>query len=185
PDLAPENALGAEQLPRLDVVDPSGATTTVVPIARDVFAEPFTGTNYIRLADLIGTAVAGTYSVTISGGAPVRFTVSVGTKELFGTPVEDVPNRELGVAGVMTWYETPPPVVEAATPSTSTVSPTAENSSTNTDAPTTSEVEAPTASAGNETSQESEDGSLPPLVITVVAGVLLVGAVVARQRSRR
>jgi hypothetical protein len=30
--------------------------------------------------------------------------VSVGEKEMFGTTVENIPNRDLGVAGVMAWY---------------------------------------------------------------------------------
>ena len=115
PDLAPENALADDQLPRLDIVDPSGVSTTILPTTRVPFPEPFTGTNYVRLADSVGTAIAGTYEVTISGDAPARFTVSVGTKELFGTEVENAPNRDLGVGGVMTWYETPPPVVETST----------------------------------------------------------------------
>lgn len=185
PDLAPENALGDDQLPRLDVVDPSGTSTSVVPTTRVVFAEPFTGTNYIRLADLVGPAVAGTYSVTISGGAPLRFTVSVGTKELFGTPVEDVPNRELGVAGVMAWYETPPPVAASIAPSTMPASPPTPDDSSSTEAPMTSEVESDSAGAGAETSQDSDDRSSLPLVIAVAIGVSLVGAVVARRRSRR
>ncbi len=41
----------------------------------------------------------------ITGDSPGRFTVSVGQKEMFGTSVENVPNRELGVGGVMSWYE--------------------------------------------------------------------------------
>ena len=184
PDLAPENSLSDDQLPRLEVVDPSGAITTVVPQTRVGFAEPFTGTNYIRLADLVGTAVAGTYSVTIIGGAPVRFTVSVGTKEMFGTPVEDVPNRELGVAGVMTWYETPPPVVESVAPSSTTVSPTTVTSSSSTDAPPISEVEAFTASSGTENVPESDDASSAPLVIAAGVAVILVGAVIFRRRAR-
>ena len=182
PDLAPENALADDQLPRLDIVDPSGVSTTILPTTRVPFPEPFTGTNYVRLADSVGIAVAGTYEVTISGDAPARFTVSVGTKELFGTEVENAPNRDLGVGGVMTWYETPPPVVET---STTTASPTTLSPSSDTEAPMTSEVEARTTSAGADEGAESDGGSSLPIVIAIVVGVGLIGTVIARRRSRR
>lgn len=109
PDLLPENALGDEQLPYIELVDPAGAVTVLRPDLRVPFAEPFSGTNYIRLLDLDTNAVAGEYSVTVIGAVPARFTVSVGFKELFGTPVEGVVDRSLGVTGVMDWYATPPP----------------------------------------------------------------------------
>lgn len=109
PDLAPENALEDELLPYMELVDPTGSVTELRPDLRVPFAEPFSGTNYIRLHDLDTTAVAGEYSVTVIGAAPARFTVSVGFKELFGTPVEGVVDRSLGVTGVMDWYDTPPP----------------------------------------------------------------------------
>ena len=182
PDLAPENALADDQLPRLDIVDPSGVSTTILPTTRVPFPEPFTGTNYVRLADSVGTAIAGTYEVTISGDAPARFTVSVGTKELFGTEVENAPNRDLGVGGVMTWYETPPPVVETTT---TTASPTTLSPSSDTEAPMTSEVEARTTSAGADEGAESDGGSSLPIVIAIVVGVGVIGAAVARRRSRR
>jgi hypothetical protein len=109
PDLAPENALEDELLPYIELVDPAGSTTILRPDLRIPFAEPFSGTNYIRLRDMDSIAIAGEYSVTVIGAAPARFTVSVGFKELFGTPVEGVVDRSLGVTGVMDWYTTPPP----------------------------------------------------------------------------
>ena len=104
PDLAPENELTDTELPRLEIVDPDGRTTTLVPDLRRQFAEPFTGTNYIELIDLIDTARSGVYSITVVAGAAARFTVSVGDKETFGTPVEGVTNRAAGIDGVMEWY---------------------------------------------------------------------------------
>lgn len=104
PDLAPENELSDNELPRLEIVDPDGGTTTLVPDLRRRFAEPFTGTNYIELIDLIDTARTGVYSITVVAGAAARFTVSVGDKETFGTPVEGVTNRAAGIDGVMEWY---------------------------------------------------------------------------------
>ena len=114
PDLSPENQLANPSLPYLEVVDPDGIATKVLPTARVSFAEPFTGTNYVRLAELVGVAKTGLYSITIAGAAATRFTVSIGDKEMFGTPVENVPNRSIGVSGVMAWYETPP--TSATTP---------------------------------------------------------------------
>lgn len=123
PDLQPENLLDDVSLPSLEIVDPSGSTRRVAVGAKVPFAEPFTGTNYVRLAELVGTAIEGTYSITITGESPARFTVSVGAKELFGTEVENVPNRDVGVAGVMAWYETPP-LTEATTTAPATTAPT-------------------------------------------------------------
>lgn len=122
PDLPPENQLSNPSLPYLEVVDPDGIGTQVIPTARVSFAEPFTGTNYIRLAELVGVAKTGLYSITIAGTTATRFTVSIGDKEMFGTPVENVPNRNNGVAGVMAWYQTLPP---AAQPTSQTTVPSA------------------------------------------------------------
>lgn len=121
PDVFPENTLADEDLPYLQVVDPSGSTTTLKADRRIAFAEPFTGTNYIRLVEEVDVARAGVYTITVVGGSPARFTVSVGFEETFGTPVDGVRDRAVGVDGVMAWYNTPPaPPVdpEANAPST-------------------------------------------------------------------
>ncbi|MCX6531534.1 MAG: hypothetical protein NTY54_04335 [Actinobacteria bacterium] len=104
PDLAPENTLDDASLPFLNVEDPSGAILNFATTEKISFAEPFTGTNYVRLTEFNTTALGGTYSITVAGDSPARFTISVGKKEMFGTPVENITNRELGVAGVMAWY---------------------------------------------------------------------------------
>lgn len=104
PDLAPENNLAEATLPFIELTDPANETIRLSPTERVAFAEPFTGTNYVRLIELSTPAMGGTYSVVITGNAPARFTVAVGKKEIFGTPVENVPNRDLGINGVMTWY---------------------------------------------------------------------------------
>ena len=114
PDLAPENELGNDLLPTLEVLDPTGAVSTFEPTERVTFAEPYTGTNYVQLLEYEGVALGGVYEITIKGKAASRFTVSVGKIEQFGTAVEDIDNRDLGVAGVMTWYA-PPAVVPAET----------------------------------------------------------------------
>lgn len=104
PDLSPENTLDDVSLPFVNVEDPNGTTKKLTITEKVPFPEPFTGTNYVRLTEFRGTAIGGIYSVTVTGDSPARFTVSVGEKEMFGTPVENIPNRDLGVAGVMTWY---------------------------------------------------------------------------------
>ena len=129
PDLEPENVLSDDEVPTLTIVDPTGKESTLVASERVPFSEPFTGTNYVRLIEATGTAIGGTYSLTVTGKVPARFTISVGTREMFGTPVENVPNRDLGVAGVMSWYGTPPPSL-----------PTPETSPPTTDVPSKVEV---------------------------------------------
>ena len=104
PDLAPENELGNDLLPTLEVLDPTGAVSTFEPTERVTFAEPYTGTNYVQLLEYEGVALGGIYEITIKGKAASRFTVSVGKIEQFGTAVEDIDNRDLGVAGAMDWY---------------------------------------------------------------------------------
>jgi len=104
PDLAPENELGNDLLPTLEVLDPTGAVSTFEPTERVTFAEPYTGTNYVQLLEYEGVALGGIYEITIKGKAASRFTVSVGKIEQFGTAVEDIDNRDVGVAGVMDWY---------------------------------------------------------------------------------
>ena len=104
PDLSPENTLDDVSLPFVNVEDPNGTTVKLSITEKVPFPEPFSGTNYVRLTEFRGTAIGGIYSVTVTGDSPARFTVSVGEKEMFGSPVENIPNRDLGVAGVMTWY---------------------------------------------------------------------------------
>jgi hypothetical protein len=105
-------------LPRLEIVDPDGERTELIPDLRREFAEPFTGTNYIELIDLVDTARTGIYSITVIGGAASRFTVSVGDRETFGTPVEGVTDRAAGIGGVMEWYAggKPTDVVDSSAP---------------------------------------------------------------------
>jgi len=124
PDLAPENTLSEDSLPIVNVEDPDGVIVKLAVTEKVSFPEPYTGTNYVRLTELRGTAIAGIYSVTVTGDSPARFTVSVGEKEMFGTPVENIPNRDLGVAGVMAWYSGDQGTVESVveTPSSKTSS---------------------------------------------------------------
>lgn len=174
PDLAPENLLAESDLPVLSIVDPSGAESVLVASERVPFPEPFTGTNYVRLIEVTGVALGGSYAVTVRGDMPARFTVSVGTTEMFGTPVENVPNRELGVTGVMQWYETPPP----APPTTTTLPPTPVESSTVTNDTTDT--------GSNAGSDGATDGSsISSALLVILLAVTVGGGGLLLLRSRR
>ena len=108
PDLAPENQLDDASLPFLEITDPAGTTTKLAVSEKVPFAEPYSGTNYVRLTEFNSVAIAGTYSVVVTGNSSSRFTISFGQIEMFGTPVENITNRDLGVSGVMSWYENSP-----------------------------------------------------------------------------
>lgn len=108
PDLAPENSLGVDDLPTLYIEAPDGETWTLAPEVRIAFDEPFSRTRYLRLLDFGASASAGDYMVTVRGTAPARFTVAVGSLERFGSPVENVVDRDAGVPGVIEWYSTTP-----------------------------------------------------------------------------
>ena len=170
PDLAPENALSDGELPRLEIVGPDGERTELIPDLRREFAEPFTGTNYIELIDLVDTARTGIYSITVIGGAASRFTVSVGDKETFGTPVEGVTDRAAGIGGVMEWYAggKPTDVVEAI-PATDTASESVEQAQTD---------------IVKEEQATSDDASKAGLRVAIVA-VLVALLFGARRISRR
>jgi len=138
PDLPPENELDVATLPFIELTDPTNETIRLSPTEKVAFAEPFTGTNYVRLLELTTLAMSGTYSVVITGAAPARFTVAVGKKEVFGTPVENVPNRDVGINGVMSWYGNSPVAEPSTEPATaaSAVQPTAIDVSTSVDGST-------------------------------------------------
>ena len=116
PDLAPENILENESLPSLVLVRPNKTLVDLFPEIRVKFAEPFSGTNYVRLLDHEEIGVEGVYQVLINGVAPSRFTVSIGFIEMFGTPVENVENRN-DRGALSRWYRTPP-LTEVVTSST-------------------------------------------------------------------
>lgn len=175
PDLPPENELSENELPYLELVDPQGNSVILRPDQRTPFAEPFSGTNYIRLLDWLDEAQSGTYSIIVSGSSVARFTVSVGEKEVFGTPVERVPNRSVGVAGVMDWYATPPVTLEATT---TVVTPTTSSrpSDASPDTDGTSEDDSSSALTSN--------GPLVLIVVVLILGVLIVLAVRRRQEKQ-
>ena len=109
PDRSPENELPDSLLPTLRIDAPDGTSRTLTPTERVRFDESFSNTGYVRYLEISESGQAGEYHLTVTGVVPARFTLAVGTTERFGTPVENVPNRGDGTAGVQLWYATPPP----------------------------------------------------------------------------
>lgn len=182
PALEPERSLDAASLPTLTLRAPDGSTRVVPPGESVTFDEPFTSTSYVRYIQLSEPAQAGDYGVTVTGVAPARFTLSVGTTEQFGTPVENVPNRDLGVDGVMAWYATPPPAPVDTVVVASSVATADSSGGTDAPAATTTILTASTLAAGT----SGQDSGVPVGAIIAVVAVLLasVAAVVAVSRKR-
>ena len=162
PDLAPENQLDDASLPFVELTDPSGAKTKLSVSDKVSFAEPFTGTNYVRLTELTTVAISGTYSVVVTGNSPGRFTVSVGKQEMFGTPVENISNRDLGVGGVMSWYNNSSTL---AAETQSNVTPSSEP-----------EVLTPT---------EDVENSQPTLLVTILFAAIVAIAIAVKSSKKR
>ena len=162
PDLAPENQLDDVSLPFLEITDPAGTTTKLSVSEKVSFAEPFTGTNYVRLTEYNSVAITGTYSVVVTGNSPGRFTVSVGKQEMFGTPVENISNRDLGVGGVMSWYD-----------NSSTLAAETQSNATQ---PSEPEVLAKT---------EDVENSQPTLLVAILFGVIVAIAIAVKFSKKR
>ena len=118
PDRSPENELPDSLLPTLRIDAPDGTSRVLTPTKRVRFDESFSNTSYVRYLELGESAQAGEYRLSVTGLAPARFTLAVGTTERFGTPVENVANRSDGSAGVQRWYATPPPATSPTASST-------------------------------------------------------------------
>ena len=108
PNLAPEKLLTLDQLPTLTVDRPDKSSIIISPEKREVFDEPFTGTSYLKLLSMQEPAQTGVYHITIRGKHEGRFTVSIGTIEQFGTPVEDVLDRSSNLSRIYDWYSDSP-----------------------------------------------------------------------------
>ena len=118
PNLQPENELPEEKLPRLFLYRPDGSVLEGVSDIYVPFDEPFSMTRYIRIFDHVEQSIGGLHQVKIVGNHPSRFTASIGYIESFGTPVENVPNREAGRTGIFDWYQNPVPEKSRETPGT-------------------------------------------------------------------
>ena len=107
PNLGPENELPEEKLPRLFLYRPDGSVLEGISDLYVPFDEPFSMTRYIRIFDHVEKSQGGLHQVEIVGSHPSRFTASIGYIESFGTPVENVPNRDAGRTGIYDWYQNP------------------------------------------------------------------------------
>jgi hypothetical protein len=196
PDLAPENAIGDAGLPTLQLVAPDGATRLLIPTEHVRFDEPFSKTSYVRLLELHEPAQPGEYRLTIAAASPSRFTLAVGTVEQFGTPVENVPNRADGSAGVQQWYVTPPSAPVSTVPTSESLSPPSTSTETSTSTVSTVNtlgVDSTPAGTSLPLSPSSTSGPIglsrqksgtPFVPIAVITVLLIVAAVLLRWRKR-
>lgn len=78
PDSAPANRLPASALPLVTVIDPTGRRTSMPITERTPFYEPYSGTSYLYLARLSGSARSGTYQVSVTGRSTTKVPVVIG-----------------------------------------------------------------------------------------------------------
>lgn len=183
PNLDPEKGLAVDQYPTITVVTPSGEEIVLKPGVVSTFDEPFSKTSYRQYLEWSTTAVAGDYGVIITGVVPARVTIATGVIEQFGTAVENVSQREGGIAGVMKWYSTPP----ASNVATTTLAPSTLAPSTTASATSAPATSAPAVSTSTtEVSSGGGGGQGSTLVIVLVLVVAfgsgLVVWVVRRSR---
>jgi hypothetical protein len=107
PALEPETSLKATELPTLTLIMPDGTQRPIPSSLRERFDEPFSKTSYVRIASVREIApTTGIYRYLVTGGAPARFTLAIGTDEVAGTVTDAEP---VPVGGLAAWYSTPPP----------------------------------------------------------------------------
>jgi hypothetical protein len=106
PDLAPENTVATSALPQVLIVAPNGSVTVVRPTTRTPFHNPDFNQDYLFLGSYQATAIAGTYSLLVTGGAAERFFVATGveSEEFHGISRGTVASDEQ----VAAWYATAP-----------------------------------------------------------------------------
>lgn len=180
PDLAPERDLTTDQLPHVVVAAPDGSTTELRATTRDPFAEPATATNYLRLGRYAATATEGTYRYVVTGPAPSRFTLGLGTREVPGTVTG---YTEPPAGALEAWYATPPP--DAATlglePSTTAPDPTIPDQGGNVQAARdldTKRMEGPFV-------DDARPGRAAGLPLAIAALIIMVVAVTVILRARK
>jgi len=182
PNLEPENQMSQEKLPRLFLYRPDGSEIKGVSDLYTPFDEPFSMTRYVRIFEHIEKSSGGVYQVEITGINPVRFTVAIGYIESFGTPVENVPNREAGRTGIFDWYQNPVEENPEETLTGETVTTVVQESIPETTVPATEKTpETPaeeTAAIDREgktpTTKENTANSSTKVFIPVVVGLIAI-----------
>jgi len=180
PDLTPEHDLPTDELPHVVITAPDGTTTELRTTIREPFAEPITATNYLRLGRVSSTAAEGTYRFIVTGPAPSRFTLAIGTQEVPGT----VTGYTAPPAGALeAWYATPPP--DAATlglePSTTAPDPTIPDQGGNVQAARdldTKRMEGPFV-------DDARPGRAAGLPLAIAALIIMIVAVTVILRARK
>ncbi len=172
PALEPETSLDANALPTLTLTMPDGTKRRIRSTLRERFDEPFSSTSYVRLASVRETApTAGVYRYEVTGAAPARFTLAVGTDEVAGTVTGAATPPAGGLAG---WYATPPPT----TPPTSSTSHPSK--------PSAGDARSAAGSPRTNPSDETFWGMSPLLVGAVAVGAIgAVGMTFVYFRRRR
>ena len=151
-------------------------------------------TRYIRIFDHTEQSLGGLHQVKIVGSHPSRFTASIGYIESFGTPVENVPNREAGRTGISDWYQNPVPENPLETTEEETVAPITEEpalekpDTTVVETLETSEEEtvAPVIDTAKPEISESAAGSSSKIYIPIVIGSLFLlfsAGIIRRKKS--
>ena len=105
PNLAPENQLDQSSLPIALLVAPDGTTTLLsgdsrIPITTE------SGMNLLLLKNYSAPAIAGTYSIVVTGLGAARFALSMGIE---GLPFAGLERGSVATKQqVQHWYATPP-----------------------------------------------------------------------------
>jgi hypothetical protein len=187
PDDAPENLLEEAELPSARIVAPDGTEVEIGASLEGSFFEPFTSTSYLRLGSVSDVAIAGTYDIWITGPTPARFTIAVGTREAFGTPVERVDGRPGSFTDLSdaldVWLETPPglPPAGAATPDQpgttgSGAEPPGSSIGDGGMVPPEAEADPSVAEAAPPTGSAGDDGDTSVIIVVLAATALGVPA---------
>ena len=182
PNLEPENQMLKENFPRLFLYRPDGSVLEGVSDLYVPFDEPFSMTRYVRIFEHVEQSAGGLHQVKITGNHPSRFTVAIGYIESFGTPVENVPNRDAGRTGIFDWYQNPVEenTSEALTEKTATtviqesIPETTVLSKEKPQKPPEEETVEPVVDQVASKSSENNETSSSKIYIPAVAGLLLL-----------
>ena len=182
PNLEPENQMLKENFPRLFLYRPDGSVLEGVSDLYVPFDEPFSMTRYVRIFEHVEQSAGGLHQVKITGNHPSRFTVAIGYIESFGTPVENVPNRDAGRTGIFDWYQNPVEenTSEALTEKTATtvvqesMPGTTVLSKEKSQKPPEGETVEPVVDQVASKSSENNETSSSKIYVPVVAGLLLL-----------
>jgi hypothetical protein len=106
PNVAPENTLATQSLPRALLIAPDGTKTSLTATIRLAVHNGDLDQDYLILRIYSTTAIAGTYSIVVSGCEPSRFLIATGVEsEAFHGILRGVAATSEQTAH---WYSTAP-----------------------------------------------------------------------------